>query len=391
MNASRHAPTLPPRPVGSPRPSSTRMSSSATMPPARAGDARRRRRSAWRCDSSADSKPTITSDWRAVEAGRPAGLGRVEDAAVGRPQLRLHDLAHGLGAGLPRSGTRCRPWPGTSGRRWMRIHASVMTPRMPSLPITMPVGARPGAGAGQAAALPPALRREHAHRLDEVVDVGVVRGVVAARAGGDPAAERREAEALREVAQREAVRAQLVLERRAVDAGLDAGRARHRVDLEHPVEAVHGDRSRRRRPRAGSRPTRPTTRRRTARPYVPFVAHQSSIASSSASVRGWATTSGGLGNWRLKASVRSVKWAPWEWNARSHVSVRAQRGERVRDDDPRRAQLGVGQVRHRHRRDRHAEALRQVLGTLGPVGVGRLLRLQPPGPERSTRRHVSRH
>ena len=49
--------------------------------------------------------------------------------------------------------------------------------------------------------------------------------------------------------------------------------------------------------------------------------HQSSTDSSSASVRGCATASVGLGKRRWKASVRSVRWAPWEWNARSHVSV----------------------------------------------------------------------
>ena len=52
-----------------------------------------------------------------------------------------------------------------------------------------------------------------------------------------------------------------------------------------------------------------------------FVAHQSSTADSSASVRGWATTSVGFGNRRLKASVRSVKCDPCEWKARSHISV----------------------------------------------------------------------
>ena len=127
------------------------------------------------------------------------------------------------------------------GRRWIAHPRLGDDAEDPLAADHQAVGAGPGARAREPAALPPALRREHPHRLDEVVDVGVVRRVVAARAGGDPAAERREAEALREVAQREAVRPQLVLERRPVDAGLDARGAGGRVDLEHAVEAVHGD------------------------------------------------------------------------------------------------------------------------------------------------------
>ena len=51
-------------------------------------------------------------------------------------------------------------------------------------------------------------------------------GEVPARARDDPAAERRVLERLREVAQRQAVLAQLLLEPRAGRAGLDARRAR---------------------------------------------------------------------------------------------------------------------------------------------------------------------
>ena len=53
-----------------------------------------------------------------------------------------------------------------------------------------PVGRRPGAGAREAEALAGAGRRDDPHRLHEVVDVGVDGGVVAAGAGGQPAAER---------------------------------------------------------------------------------------------------------------------------------------------------------------------------------------------------------
>ena len=64
--------------------------------------------------------------------------------------------------------------------------------------------------------------------------------------------------------------------------------------------------------------------------FTPSAEHQSSTDSSSASVLGWATTSVGFGKRRLNASVRSVRWAPCEWNARSHVSVEHTAGERVR-------------------------------------------------------------
>ena len=67
----------------------------------------------------------------------------------------------------------------------------------------------PGPRGRQPSRLDDTRRCQHAQRLHEVVDVGVERRVVAARARRDPAAEARELEALREVAQREAVRAQL--------------------------------------------------------------------------------------------------------------------------------------------------------------------------------------
>ena len=86
---------------------------------------------------------------RAVEPGRPLRLVRVEQAEVRRPQLGLHDLA---------DAPRCRP-PSESnvtpavarkvGRRWMRIHASLMIPRMPSLPITIRSGDGPAPEPGK--------------------------------------------------------------------------------------------------------------------------------------------------------------------------------------------------------------------------------------------------
>ena len=104
-----------------------------------------------------------------------------------------------------------------------------------------PVRARARAGAGQAPALPRAGGRERTDRLDEVVDVRVQRGEVAAGAGGDPAAQRRVLERLRVVAQGQAVLAQPGLELRPGGAGLDAGGARDRVHLEHAVQRLEVD------------------------------------------------------------------------------------------------------------------------------------------------------
>ena len=61
---------------------------------------------------------------------------------------------------------------------------------------------------------------------------------MAAGAGGYPPAERGVLERLREVAQRERVLAQLLLEPRPGRAGLDPRRPRSGVHLQHPVEAL---------------------------------------------------------------------------------------------------------------------------------------------------------
>jgi len=66
--------------------------------------------------------------------------------------------------------------------------------------------------------------RDRTDRFDEVVDVRMERGVVAAGTRREPSAERRELERLREVPQRQTVRPQLVFERRPVHACLDARR-----------------------------------------------------------------------------------------------------------------------------------------------------------------------
>src|SRR5204863_10087468 len=74
-------------------------------------------------------------------------------------------------------------------------------------------------------------------RLDEVVDVGVQAGVVAARPSSEPPAQGRELEGLREVSERVTVRPQLILEHRSPSPRLDPGRPRHGIDLEHAIQS----------------------------------------------------------------------------------------------------------------------------------------------------------
>src|SRR6185369_8493071 len=104
------------------------------------------------------------------------------------------------------------------------------------------IGARPRARAGKASGRDHPGRRHDAQRFHELVHVGVERRVVAARAGGDPAPEGRELERLREVAEGERMRTELVLERGPEDAGLDARRARGAIDLEDAIEVAEVER-----------------------------------------------------------------------------------------------------------------------------------------------------
>jgi hypothetical protein len=74
--------------------------------------------------------------------------------------------------------------------------------------------------------------------------VGVLRRVVAARARGNPAAQRGELEALREVPQGQAVRLELRLQLGPQRAGLDARGAAGAVHFQHPAQALHVERNR---------------------------------------------------------------------------------------------------------------------------------------------------
>ena len=148
-------------------------------------------------------------------------------------------------------GTGSRGSCGLSGRRCTCTVASVMIPSRPSLPsiISRTLGPVDVAGTGRVTSTPAGVTTRT--RAREVGDVAVLVGLHARRARRDPAAERRVGEAVGEVAERPALRVELLLERRAEHAGLDPGEARHVVDLEHAVHAAHVDA---RRPCAPRRP-----------------------------------------------------------------------------------------------------------------------------------------
>ena len=177
---------------------------------------------------------------RAVARPRGGRLPGVEEPAVRGVEAGLRDGARRVGAAREL---------GEGDRRGRAVRRPVLEPH-PRLDDDaedalradeQPIRARAGARAGQPPRLDGARRRDHAQRLHEVVDVRVERRVMAAGAGRDPAAERRALERLREMTQRQAVRAKLILERRAVHARLDPGRPRRAVDVEHLVEVAQVD------------------------------------------------------------------------------------------------------------------------------------------------------
>ena len=186
-----------------------------------------------------------------------------------------------------RSSAKATPRPRAlwAGRSWTRTQASVITPRMPSEPISIRSGLGPAPEPGQPPALPGAGRGDRAHRLDQVVDVGVDGREVAAGAGRDPAAERRELERLREVAQGEPVlaRAGPRAPGRARRPG-SAPRARPRSTSSTRSSRAEVDRHRAgvaRRRLAARRRRRRWCRPRTGSPPAPASAHQASTASTS--------------------------------------------------------------------------------------------------------------
>ena len=118
-----------------------------------------------------------------------ARFGIVDDAQVRGIKPGLRDGAHGSCSGKEirqaedRVGAEARaplePHPGLGDHAERPFRAD-----------HHPVGAGARAGARQAARFHDARWRQRAQAFDEIVDMGVEGGEVAARAGGDPAAER---------------------------------------------------------------------------------------------------------------------------------------------------------------------------------------------------------
>ena len=251
MNASRHAPTAPPGAVArrvrlaavargrSPAP---RASSAVDVVVGRleAEDeqrarCRRRRRSA------------------APPARRPAGSspGSAPTApARARPRRRVHEVLE----------AHRRATPGSVGRGCTRTHASVITPRMPSEPSSSRSGRRPGAASPAAAATP---TRPHGviARTDSTRSSMCVQTVAKcppARVAIQPPS----VESSNDCGKKRIVSpcsASCASSAGPRDAGLDARRARDRVDLQHAVEARQVERDHAGRSRPATRGSTPPT------------------------------------------------------------------------------------------------------------------------------------
>src|SRR6266850_7836380 len=167
-------------------------------------------------------------------------LAGIEQSRIGRIQMRLADGAHALRRLVKI--LESRGGRGAKGRARPQPHPGFGDDAEYSFGTDeKPVGAGPGARARQSERFQGTGRSHHAQTLDEIVNVGVERGVVAAAAGGDPAAERGELEGLWEMAQRQAARLELAFQRRPKSAALYASRLRNRVDLEHAAEVFQVD------------------------------------------------------------------------------------------------------------------------------------------------------
>ena len=209
---------------------------------------------------------------RAGHAGRVGRLHAVEQAAVRREQART-----GRSLVWPRHRRRsCRTTTPAEarqrGRSCSRIHASVMMPRLPSEPRKRRSGDGPAPEPGRRrdSLIPDGVTT----RIDSTKSSMCVytRGVVAAGAGRQPATERRQLERLREVPQRQPVRAQLLLERRARARRPGCGPPARPGRPRRPGRAPRGRSTPHRRTRHRRRTRRrrpPTNRRRTGWPPAP--------------------------------------------------------------------------------------------------------------------------
>ena len=128
------------------------------------------------------------------------------------------------------------------GRGRTRTQASVITPRMPSEPRIMRSGLGPAPEPGSLRLSQTPVGVSAVNRVDQVVDVGLQGGEMAARPGRDPAAKGGELERLGKMAQGEPAGPQAVLEVGPERPGPDQGRARDLVDLDDPGQRTEVDR-----------------------------------------------------------------------------------------------------------------------------------------------------
>ena len=234
MKALRHTPAAPSRCASAPLASSV---------PPRSAAAFARALHPWRHIVVGRLEGQHHDGDRTICRAGVVGLGRIEDAAVRGIEAGLRDRAHGAGCGKEILETHRAAV--AEFRAVLQAHPRLCDDAENSFRADHhAVRTRARAGTGQAAAFDHASRRDGAQRFDEIVDVGIERREVAAAARRNPAAERRVFEALREMAQREPVRAKLRFERRAVGAALDQRGARGLVDLLHFAHLAQVDRDR---------------------------------------------------------------------------------------------------------------------------------------------------
>ena len=177
---------------------------------------------------------------RPVTASRHQRLLVAEQAAVGRMKPGLRELPgrlHRIGeVGEEHRGARPEPGPRLHAHPRLGDHAQRAFGAA-----EQPLRRRARTGGRQPPGLQHAARRHHADGLHELVDMGVQRREVAARARRYPPAQRRPFERLREMPQRQAERLQLRLQRRAQRARRDPRGPRGTVDFQHPLQVAKVD------------------------------------------------------------------------------------------------------------------------------------------------------
>ena len=204
------------------------------------------------------------------------------------------------GTTSPRSGA-------CSGSARTRRVASQITPSTPSEPIISSRRSGPAAVRGQrrGATSPPGATMPQP--LDELVDAAVAGRGLAGGTSGNPAADRRELERLREVAQRQSLGRELPLGLRAEQPALERGRQRGVV---HARAAGRGGAGPARSPPESRRPPGPprpprSSRRRRAPPPRARAAHSASSARTWSAEPGSTTASGAASRLPLRRRTRS--------------------------------------------------------------------------------------